>query len=109
MVLIAIAERDSTGSTIAATAMPAAASSAATAKGREVVTLSVPSSMRGGGLSAPHQLEVPKGWSARAAGHGPRAAFGEQRRTDLPRDRRQGRIEHGGGEAGALGPGPLVG
>jgi glucose/arabinose dehydrogenase len=36
----------------------------AQAKGREKVTLSVPSSLAGGTLSSPHQLEVPKGWKA---------------------------------------------
>jgi len=34
------------------------------AGGRETVTLTVPSSMRGGELSSPHQLSVPKGWKA---------------------------------------------
>ncbi len=33
-------------------------------KGREEVTLSVPSSLDGGSLGSPHQVEVPKGWSA---------------------------------------------
>jgi glucose/arabinose dehydrogenase len=52
-------------STTAVTTTPtAAASQAAAAKGREEVTLSVPESMRGGTLSASHQLEVPKGWKA---------------------------------------------
>jgi glucose/arabinose dehydrogenase len=32
--------------------------------GRETVTLKVPASMKGGELSSPHQLEVPKGWTA---------------------------------------------
>lgn len=32
--------------------------------GLEEVTLKVPASMRGGELSSPHQLEVPKGWTA---------------------------------------------
>jgi glucose/arabinose dehydrogenase len=53
------------GSTTAVTTTPsAAASQAAAAKGREVVTLTVPSNMRGGTLSASHQVEVPKGWKA---------------------------------------------
>jgi glucose/arabinose dehydrogenase len=53
------------GSTTAVTTTPsAAASAAAKAKGRELVTLSVPSSLRSGTLSSPHQLEVPKGWKA---------------------------------------------
>jgi glucose/arabinose dehydrogenase len=34
------------------------------AGGRETVTLTVPSSMSGGELSDPHQLSVPKGWTA---------------------------------------------
>jgi glucose/arabinose dehydrogenase len=34
------------------------------AKGLEEVTLKVPSSLDGGALSSPHQLEVPKGWQA---------------------------------------------
>jgi glucose/arabinose dehydrogenase len=34
------------------------------ATARETVTLTVPSSMEGGELSEPHQLEVPKGWKA---------------------------------------------
>jgi glucose/arabinose dehydrogenase len=37
---------------------------AAKALDRETVTLSVPSSMEGGELSEPHELEVPKGWKA---------------------------------------------
>lgn len=43
-----------------------AASPAATrpAGGRESVTLAVPASLRGGALSSPHQLSVPKGWKA---------------------------------------------
>jgi glucose/arabinose dehydrogenase len=32
--------------------------------GRETVTLAVPSTMRGGELSEPHRLSVPKGWKA---------------------------------------------
>jgi glucose/arabinose dehydrogenase len=56
------------GSTVAPTgsaaAMTTAGAAPAKAKGREVVTLKVPSSMRGGELSSPHQLEVPKGWKA---------------------------------------------
>jgi glucose/arabinose dehydrogenase len=42
---------------------PANASSAAV-KGREEVTLSVPSSLDGGSLGSPHQVEVPPGWTA---------------------------------------------
>jgi glucose/arabinose dehydrogenase len=42
---------------------PKGASARATG-GRETVTLSVPASMRGGELSSPHQLSVPKGWKA---------------------------------------------
>jgi glucose/arabinose dehydrogenase len=53
-----------TGSTTAVTTTPAAASGAAESKGREVVTLQVPSALAGGELSSPHQLEVPKGWKA---------------------------------------------
>ncbi len=34
------------------------------AAGRETVTLTVPSAMRSGELSSPHQLTVPKGWTA---------------------------------------------
>jgi glucose/arabinose dehydrogenase len=34
------------------------------AAARETVPLTVPSSMKGGELSEPHQLEVPKGWKA---------------------------------------------
>jgi glucose/arabinose dehydrogenase len=53
------------GSTTAVTTTPsAAASQAAAAKGRENVTLAVPAAMRGGTLSASHQVEVPKGWKA---------------------------------------------
>ncbi|HTT95445.1 MAG TPA: hypothetical protein VMF55_12285 [Solirubrobacterales bacterium] len=37
---------------------------AATAQGREEVRLTVPSSLAGGTLSSPHQVEVPKGWRA---------------------------------------------
>lgn len=33
-------------------------------KGRETMTLSVPSSLAGGSLSSPHQVEVPQGWTA---------------------------------------------
>jgi glucose/arabinose dehydrogenase len=33
-------------------------------KGREDVMLSVPSSLDGGSLGSPHQVEVPKGWTA---------------------------------------------
>jgi glucose/arabinose dehydrogenase len=33
-------------------------------EGRETVTLAVPASMRGGELSEPHELSVPKGWKA---------------------------------------------
>lgn len=33
-------------------------------KGREEVTLAVPSSLAGGSLDSPHQVEVPKGWTA---------------------------------------------
>ncbi len=39
-------------------------SAAAPAKGREDVTLRVPSSLSGGTLSSPHRLEVPNGWKA---------------------------------------------
>jgi glucose/arabinose dehydrogenase len=52
-------------STTAVTTTPsAAASQAAPAKGREAVTLTVPAAMRGGTLSGPHRVEVPKGWKA---------------------------------------------
>lgn len=34
------------------------------AGGHETVTLTVPAGLRGGGLSTPHQLSVPKGWKA---------------------------------------------
>jgi glucose/arabinose dehydrogenase len=34
------------------------------AAGREAVTLTVPATMRGGELSSPHELTVPKGWEA---------------------------------------------
>jgi glucose/arabinose dehydrogenase len=37
---------------------------AAATEGREAVTLSVPSALAGGSLSSPHQVEVPKGWTA---------------------------------------------
>jgi glucose/arabinose dehydrogenase len=37
---------------------------AAAAKGREEVTLTIPGALRGGTLSAPHQVEVPNGWKA---------------------------------------------
>jgi glucose/arabinose dehydrogenase len=40
------------------------ASSSPPADGRQTVTLAVPASMRGGELSEPHQLNVPKGWKA---------------------------------------------
>lgn len=36
----------------------------AAGKGREEVTLAVPSALAGGLLSSPHQVEVPKGWTA---------------------------------------------
>jgi glucose/arabinose dehydrogenase len=49
------------GSTGAATATGAPA---AKLTGRETVTLKVPARMKGGELSSPHQLEVPKGWTA---------------------------------------------
>src|SRR6201992_513920 len=44
----------------------AKASGAPAAKltGRATVTLKVPARMEGGELSSPHQLEVPKGWTA---------------------------------------------
>lgn len=54
-----------TGSTTATkTTTAAATAAAARAKGREEVTLKVPARMKGGELSEPHQLEVPKGWKA---------------------------------------------
>jgi glucose/arabinose dehydrogenase len=46
------------------TAATSSGSGTAQAEGREEVTLSVPSSLAGGALSSPHQLEVPKGWKA---------------------------------------------
>ncbi len=49
------------GSTGAGTA---AGSPVAKLTGREMVTLKVPARMKGGELSSPHQLEVPKGWTA---------------------------------------------
>ncbi|MFT3865559.1 MAG: hypothetical protein QM729_14915 [Solirubrobacterales bacterium] len=52
-----------TGSTTAMKTTPSAsAKAAAKSKGREEVTLKVPASMKGGELSSPHRLEVPKGW-----------------------------------------------
>jgi glucose/arabinose dehydrogenase len=39
-------------------------SDTAAAKGREEVTLAVASSLAGGSLSSPHQVEVPQGWTA---------------------------------------------
>jgi glucose/arabinose dehydrogenase len=54
-----------TGSTTAMKTTPSAtAAAAAKAKGREEVTLAVPARMKGGELSEPHQLELPKGWKA---------------------------------------------
>jgi glucose/arabinose dehydrogenase len=54
-----------TGSTTAMTTTASAATAAAAkSKGRELVTLRTPASMRGGELSSSHQLEVPKGWKA---------------------------------------------
>jgi glucose/arabinose dehydrogenase len=54
-----------TGSTTAMKTSPSAsASAAAKSKGRVEVTLRVPAQMKGGELSEPHQLEVPKGWKA---------------------------------------------
>ena len=49
------------GSTDAATATGAPV---AKLTGRETVPLKMPARMRGGELSSPHQLEVPKGWTA---------------------------------------------
>jgi glucose/arabinose dehydrogenase len=43
---------------------PGTAKSAAVVAADEAVTLTVPASMKGGELSEPHQLEVPKGWNA---------------------------------------------
>ncbi|MGH2938784.1 MAG: gluconolaconase [Solirubrobacterales bacterium] len=43
---------------------PAHTSSSPPAAGSQTVTLAVPASMRGGELSEPHQLSVPKGWKA---------------------------------------------
>jgi glucose/arabinose dehydrogenase len=45
-------------------AEPTPPSSTAATKGRETVTLAVPSSLSGGTLSSAHQLEMPKGWTA---------------------------------------------
>ncbi len=45
-------------------AAPPVGSPAAKLTGRETVTLKVPARMEGGTLSAPHRLEVPKGWTA---------------------------------------------
>jgi glucose/arabinose dehydrogenase len=54
-----------TSSGAAVTTIPTAATAQpAGAKGRETVTLQVPARMKGGELSSPHQLEVPKGWTA---------------------------------------------
>jgi glucose/arabinose dehydrogenase len=50
------------GASTETTASPARAGSAAGA--RQTVTLAVPDSMRGGELSEPHRLSVPKGWKA---------------------------------------------
>ncbi|MBS1863141.1 MAG: gluconolaconase [Actinobacteria bacterium] len=54
------------GAASSGTAGAGAADGAARSKGREMVTLSVPSSLSGGELSSPHQLEVPRGWTASA-------------------------------------------
>jgi glucose/arabinose dehydrogenase len=56
------------GSAPAGTTVTTTRSSAPTgtpsAEGREEVTLSVPSSLAGGSLDSPHQVEVPTGWRA---------------------------------------------
>ncbi len=49
-----------------ATTKSSPSSSTASTKGREEVTLAVPSSLAGGTLDSPHQVEVPKGWTASA-------------------------------------------
>jgi glucose/arabinose dehydrogenase len=46
------------------TTKSSSSSGAASTKGREEVTLAVPSSLDGGSLGSPHQVEVPKGWTA---------------------------------------------
>jgi glucose/arabinose dehydrogenase len=54
-----------TGSAAALTTGKAGAGSpAAKLTGRETVTLKVPARMKGGELSSPHRLKVPKGWTA---------------------------------------------
>jgi len=47
-----------------ATTVAMAAGGSQSTGGRETVALSVPASMRGGELAAPHKLRVPKGWKA---------------------------------------------
>jgi glucose/arabinose dehydrogenase len=56
-----------TGAADGTTESPVASESSsggAASKGREEVTLSVPSSLAGGTLDSPHKVEVPKGWTA---------------------------------------------
>jgi glucose/arabinose dehydrogenase len=54
------AESSTPGTTTKSSPTPGTAA----AKGREEVTLAVPSSLAGGSLSSPHQVEVPQGWTA---------------------------------------------
>jgi len=57
----------SSASTEAGTTAPSTPSATARGTGRprtEAVTLAVPSSLAGGSLSSPHQVEVPSGWTA---------------------------------------------
>lgn len=56
---------DTAATTIAMNTGAASARAAARPPGgRETVTLTVPAAMRGGELSSPHKLSVPKGWKA---------------------------------------------
>jgi glucose/arabinose dehydrogenase len=75
LLLLVVAGCGSGSSTTSGASTHAAASSASTPSSpstpsssstgaREAVTLAVPSSMRGGELSDPHELSVPKGWKA---------------------------------------------
>jgi glucose/arabinose dehydrogenase len=52
------------GARTGTTASPTSPPSSSSTGGREEVTLAVPSAMRGGELSDPHELSVPKGWKA---------------------------------------------
>jgi glucose/arabinose dehydrogenase len=53
-------EADAAGTTTRSSA----SADTAPAKGREEVALAVPSSLSGGSLGSPHQVEVPTGWTA---------------------------------------------